>query len=133
MKTMQAMPDIWDDLSFQTSREAVFGALACWSVRQSPYLVPVDFAVALVEFDANFIVDKYFEASCKMLSKSIRSTFDSCPVILGWNIPKKTGRDRVIRMGKGEAPHYDFIDLDALARNVAHAVTVEEKYRQLNR
>lgn len=132
MQTMQAMPDIFDDQTFKTSRETIFGALACWAVRLSPYLVPDGLEEALIEFDALFNVDEYFEASCNVLSKNIRSTFDSCPVILGWNIPRKTVRVPIIGIGDG-GWHYDFIDLDALARNVAHAVTVEEKYRQLNR
>jgi hypothetical protein len=133
MKTIQSMPDIWDSRQFTTSRKTVLGALASWAVQQSPYVVPNHLTEALQEFDRALSSDEYFETSCKALHEVVRGTFEGCPSILAWNNPRK-GSHTIVFSSRYDTPHpdYDFIDLDALARNVSHAVTLEEKYRLLH-
>lgn len=133
MLNIQKMPDIWDNTSFMTSRSAVLGALASWSVRQSPYLYPDNLEKGLLEFDSVFVADDHFEINCNALRNQIYTVIDKCPTILGWSVPKK-GRHITVFCSRYDQPHpdYDFIDLSALARNVAHTITLEEKYSKLN-
>ena len=132
-KTIQEMPDIWDDQKFTTSRKTVLGALANWAVQQSPYLVPDNLADALREFDSAFHSDEFFSTDCDWLKANIRLAFMSCPHIEAWNNSKK-GDVQIAFYSRYDKPQpdYDFIDLDALARNVAHSCTLAEKYNQLH-
>jgi hypothetical protein len=126
MITIQRMPDIWDDSTFYTSRSAVIGELANWAVRQSPYVVPAGLEHALREFRLAFSAEEYFETDCKTLFGKIRLAFDVCPSVLDWNNAK-------IGEGAGRRQaDYDFIDLDALARNIAHSITLSEKYSKIH-
>lgn len=129
---LQSMPDIWDDQEFHTTPTAVLGELANWAVRQSPYVVPGNLSGALREFAATFVPkSECFPVSCKSLLALVRGAFEECPAILAWNNPKK-GDHQIVFVSRHDspAPDHDFIDLDALARNVAHAVTLGEKYSQ---
>jgi hypothetical protein len=135
MIKIQRMPDIWDDTTFWTSRCAIIGELANWAARQSPYLVPDGLEDALREFNFAFVSDseEYFETNCKELNKRIRDAFDDCPKILGWNNPKRGNSDYVFSSRYGSPqPDYDFIGLDALARNIAHSITLSEKYHKIH-
>ncbi len=116
----------WDNTPFLTSRSTVLGALANCAVRQ---LFPIDLAQALSSFDSKFTGSDYFETDCTNLRRCVRSAFNMCPIILGWNKPKKSEHTVVFCSRYGQT---DFIDLDALARNAAHAVTLEEKYNSLH-
>ena len=126
---MQMMPDIWDDDLFMTSRSAVLGTLACCAVRQSPYTYPDNLAQGLAEFRNELLVE-HFETSYVKLRKQIREMIDKCPMILDWNKPRKD--EHTIVFCSRPAFDYDFIDLDALARNVAQMVTLEAKYNKLH-
>lgn len=130
---MPRMPHIWDDTPFTTSRSAVRGALACWAVKQSPYDVPDNLGHALLEFESAFLSDDYFETSCEDLRGRVYSTFEKCPTIEMWNEAKDGSSGIVFCSRYGQpAPDHDFIDLDALARNVAHLVTLTERYDQIH-
>lgn len=132
METLQRMPDIWDDQEFHTSRSTVLGELASNAIIQSPYLVPEKLSEAIVEFDLHFDTDgeDCFVANCEGLVIAIQRIIDLCPLILAWNEPKKNGHER---QSDGQLlSDNDFIDLDALARNTAHGVTLQEKYRELH-
>ena len=133
MKQIQSMPDIWNDDSFTTSKSTVLGALVSCVVRQSPYLFPLDLVSGLVEFNSAFCLNDYFETSCVSLRSRVRGTFQRCPTIFGWNKPKKGSHTVVFCSRYSQpSPDCDFIDLDALARNVAYLVTLESKYNQLH-
>ncbi len=135
MLTIQPMPEIWGEGSFWISRSEVLGQLAHWGVRQSPYTMPENLAQALTEFDAVFHVDspdgEYLETTCDDLRQDVRSAFERCPQILAWSEPKK-GNHTVAFCSRFDQPDpdYDFIDLNALARNVAHSITLASKYDQ---
>jgi len=136
VKMIQKMPDIWDDQRFMTSQRAVLGELACCVIRQSPYLVPKDFARALNEFCQTEIWhewDEYFWTNCKELGHTMLDAFNECPTIQAWNIPR-IGKHETVFVTRHDVPQPDddFIDLDVLARNVAHGITLQEKYDGLH-
>ncbi len=130
------MPDIWDDQTFLTSKEEILGTLACWVVRQSPYIIPDNLQEGLFEFwgefdgnDNDLFADiTFFETNCNDLRGRIRETFEMCTIVLKWNVAK-LGNVFVSGCHKPE-PDYNSIDLDALARNVAHSITLEAKYQR---
>lgn len=131
---MPRMPDIWDDTKFITSRNNVRGTLACWAIRQSPYDVPDNLVEALVEFEKAFAdSSEFFETSCKELGTMILEAFGKCPMIQSWNKAKDGSTGPVFSSRFDQpSPDHDFIDLDALARNVSHDVTLSEKYSNAN-
>lgn len=135
-KQIQSMPDIWNsDKMFLTSKEDVLGALANWAIQQSPYVMPEDLDVGLREFWMQFDPCppfEYFETNCNSLRSKVRDTFESCPTIMGWNVAKKGSGTVICSRYDSPEPDYDIIDLDALARNVAHSITLEAKYSQLH-
>lgn len=129
---IQSMPDIWDDQEFYTSRSTVLGELANWAVQQSPYTVPDNLQKAIHEFAAAFApTGEIFTTNCRDLLTLVREAFEECPSILAWNESKK-GDHQIVFVSRYDKPQpdHDFIDLDALARNVAHAVTLAEKYSE---
>lgn len=131
---MQQMPAIWDDERLITSSNAVLGQLANWAIQQSPYLYPDNLAKALDEFSAVFgTTGELFpliHASCKQLREAIREALDACPSIIAWNSPKDGSNPEIVICSRYDkpAPDQDIIDLDALARNMAHSITLAEKY-----
>jgi len=134
MKMIQKMPDIWDDADFMTSRNTVLGQLACCAVRQTPYPTPNNLGKAIEEMAyAISDLDEYFYTSCRKLQALMRKSFDECPTIQAWNVPKK-GNHQMVFVSRFDtpSPDYDFIDLDALARNIAHGITLQEKYDGLH-
>jgi len=126
---MQRMPDIWDDTPFHTTRNTVLGALAANAVRQSPYVAPDNLGQAIQQFDRAFVAGDVFETNCRELRAAVAAAITHCPQIVAWNNPKK-GNAQIAVYSRYDRPNpdYDFIDLDALARNVAHDVTVQEKF-----
>ena len=133
MKQIQSMPDIWDDKTFTTSKSTVLGALAAAAIRQSPYTIPKNLQLGLAEFNGALTCGDFFVTSCEQLIRRIRLVIERCPTILDWNIPVKGQRTTIFCSCCSKLrPDYDFIDLDALVRNIAHTVTLEEKYNQLH-
>lgn len=106
-------------------RDRVLGELASWAVQQSPYPVPENLEVALLTFLLHWPHDEDFTefADLAALEKSITETMAKVPEILAWN-NRKNGRDGpgfVSRMSATPDPDDDFVDLDALRRNIAMA------------
>ena len=132
---MQRMPEIWDERKFWTSVKEIKGMLAYWGIQQSPYGMPENLDVACREisecFETKADAIGFFETNCRELRDMIRTSIDRCPTILSWNIPKK-GDHHIAFSSRYFRPHpdYDFIDLDALARNMSHSITVAKKYNQ---
>lgn len=131
MKQIQSMPDIWDDTPFTTSRSVVLGAFAQIAVRQSPYPFLLVLVSGLTEFNSALVCDNCFTTSCRGLYYLVREAIDRCPTVQDWNVPKK-GKHIMVFISSHDQPDYDFIDLDAMARNIAHAVTLEAKYNDLH-
>lgn len=104
------------------SRNDVLGELAGWAVRQSPYTVPDKLAEAVTAFCAAWPRAEHAQFDGVVdLDYTIKTTFRRVPEIMAWN-ERKNGRDGpgfVTRYSKQPDPDDDFIDLDALARNMA--------------
>lgn len=134
VKKIQQMPDIWDDAEFMTSRNAVLGQFACCAVRQTPYTSPDRLWQAIEEMAyAISDLDDYFHTNCHHLQNLMVQSFEECPTVKAWNVPKK-GDHQMVFVSRFETPtpDHDFIDLDALARNIAHGITLQEKYDGLH-
>lgn len=110
--------------------KSVLDHFAEWAVRQSPYTVPDGLGEAVVtlrselinSFDANGMI---FIDGRKMESL-IKDAVAGVQVIENWNRPKP-GSHTIAFVSRHGGPHpdYDFIDLDALCRNVAFSVVRE--------
>lgn len=131
-----------------TLLNTLLGHFAMWSVRQSPYLCPDELAVAIAEFaesvkrhpqhfvamGSSFVGDAEATGSMSQmdLEALVMDCFGQSETIKAWNSPK-SGHDSafvaVSRFG-GPAADDDFIDLHALARNIACSVLVEEASEQ---
>ena len=73
---------------------------------------------SIIEFDK---LSGLAKLSIDEIDKNLKICFGNIPEILGWNEPKKEGNDP-------RDPDNDFIDLDALARNISHSLILEEMY-----
>jgi hypothetical protein len=107
------------------SRRRVLGELASWAVQQSPYVVPDGLADAIEAFNAAWEGDPLADTfpTMRALEDRIFATFDKVPQIIAWG-QRKNGRDGMGVCSRYDQPHPDddFIDLHALARNVAMGV-----------
>lgn len=125
------------------SQRSVMGALADYAVQQSPYHRPDNLEVVLDKFhelikaDLNESMDKYILKfdTFKECHDWIASRLMQIPEFVEWN-NRKNGREG---MGFTSAGHHedgsvtlttakaddDFIDLDALTRNVTRLATQE--------
>ncbi len=104
----------------------IVGVMAMWAVRQSPYAVPANLEDALKELTEalkpTWKGDQLHEMHGNELRDLIAEAVKECPSIEAWNVPEKgDGRGFVTRFG-GPEPDYDFIDIDALIRNVTHSL-----------
>lgn len=133
------MPEIWSgkrEILF--TRSDLLGALAEWAARQSPYDYPEDLCAALDEMRT--ASDKWFDLEikdfplarvvCDNLVEQIRGAIESCPTILAWNVPKDRNEVRHRARTGGAHPDDDFVDLDALTRNMAHALILHDWFIQ---
>jgi hypothetical protein len=105
-----------------------------WAIRQSPYNIPDNLDTAIrkfqVELSKKFPIysDIYAKLDFSELRDLIVKTFPLVPEIERWNVPKKGTHKNVYTSAfyKPKAD-YDFIDLDALARNTAHSLSLERE------
>lgn len=106
------------------SKKFVAGEFAAWSVRQSPYPVPENLAVAVQAFQEKWPYDDYQEfETMSALEAVIDGLFLKMPEVLSWN-ERKNGRQGMGFSSRYDQPHRDddFIDLGALSRNIAMSV-----------
>lgn len=133
------IPKSWPVLStfecLLIGRTRVLGELASWAVQQSPYPVPEKLEPALLAFHANWPHNEDYTTFDRVgvLEQAIAETIAKVPEIVAWN-SRKNGRDGpafVSRYSQPD-PDNDFIDLDALARNIAmecwHAAADEKAF-----
>lgn len=112
----------------------VLGSFADWAVRQSPYPYPenLEEAIGLLNAHAEqtFFKDAtYGFQKCELreLRDWLESFIENTPVVAAWNVPKiDTGAEfrMVDRYSEPKADH-DFIDLGALAKNIAHSCFID--------
>lgn len=107
------------------SRSRVLGELASWAVQQSPYPVPENLEVALLAFLVQWPHGEDYTSfdNIGALERTIMETIGKVPEIQAWNERKnkREGPSFVSRYSAPRDPDDDFIDLDALARNIAMA------------
>ncbi len=109
---------------------SVMGALAKWAVRQSPYHRPENLEIvldkfyALIKGELDDTPSKYIKKfdSWKELYVWLESRLKSIPEFLLWN-ERKNGNQAPYGFSSrydSPEPDNDFIDLDALIRNIAN-------------
>ena len=134
---------------FIVTKKDVLAALAYCAIAQSPYdymkdllevldelgdLITPDFNESLVHFRYKTFKDRY------VLEDYLRERFFSIKKIIGWNISDKEKKDGIVEVDDSRRcgfkavdiyhesdPETDFIDLDALIRNVAKMIEGEAK------
>lgn len=124
------MPALWDKENIYVSHKSLAGALAHWAVQQSPYTVPENLGPAVVQFMERWGLADFAPMNSANLKIAIRQTIEQCPLIVAWNTPKIGGAVNpefgVAFVSRYESikPDHDFIDLDALAHNICHELTL---------
>lgn len=121
--------DIFDNfrgVSMFLVRKDFTGQFANWVVQQSPYEVP-DIQAALLAY-ANYVSLAFGGEECKEFSYDELAAivhvdeFEKIPEILALNTPKITSGHGYNQRHTVPHPDYDFIDLEALARNVFYSM-----------
>ena len=124
---------VWKDISTRTvAKSMIIGHFTMWAVRQSPYFSPDSLEKGMKEFDQALECDELdcIVTTCKGLEKIVSDAISKSNIIQSWNIPKSGEAPPylfVTRYSKLE-PDIDFIDLDAMARNITHSVWLEVCY-----
>jgi len=120
--TNRDISDNYRDVEVYMMRKGFTGPFANWVVQQSPYDVP-DITAALAGFNdyvsvlmGDEEVKKFDYEELNMLINE--EAFEKIPAVLALNVPKITSGPRPTM----PHPDYDFIDLDALARNVFYDI-----------
>jgi hypothetical protein len=123
-----------DKTRWVVDEKMLLGHIAMWAIRQSPYLCPINLGGALSLLKSCIDVDPFNlwtkgVPSLKMahftfyeLEKYLSLEIKSNGYCADWNKPKiSTGK-----VGNcNDNPDYDFIDLDALCRNIAGSICNE--------
>lgn len=105
---------VWNDSKQRyVLKEMIVGHFAMWAIRQSPSDQPGDLSRGVAQFLDNLPVEDGREYTCASLRKQVEVAIKESPVTISWN---------------ETPPGVDFIDLDALARNIAHSVWLEILY-----
>lgn len=106
---------------------ALAGELANWAVQQSPYVVPEKLAEAITAFVARWPSDAEMPSlsqwdSYAELKDKLEAVFQEIPEIAAWNV-RRNGREGIGFSSRYDQPEPDddFIDLGALANNVARS------------
>lgn len=115
---LKAVEGLW------ITRDRMCGELASWAVQQSPYAVPDNLAEAITTFHKLWPCDQSIGmgewSDMAALEDAVVATMDQVPEILAWN-NRKNGRDGMGFSSRYDQPQPDddFIDMGALARNIA--------------
>lgn len=113
--------------------DQIIGATAMWAIRQSPYEFPDHFQAALEQLRLTFLQEDGWDSKgwktftgLTLLSR-LETYFRRNLLIVTWNRSKSGHSDMVFvsRYGGPKADD-DFIDLDALARNVVMTLWRED-------
>jgi hypothetical protein len=123
-----------DTSSRTVLKSVVVAHFAMWAVRQSPYLLPEELDKGIEEFDlqlhSNIIagIVTLIESTYSDLRGNIENAIRNSKIISSWNVPKKGSGRVFVTAYSHPKPDYDFIDLDALARNITDSVWLELCY-----
>ena len=134
-------PKIEEQKRVYTTVSDVVATVALWSIQQSPYAVPDNLEIVCKTLDTKlkaleivkrtgsesnyttyFTVEYGEDSAVRCLQKILKSVLRTIPEYLAWN-ERKNGNQAQLQFvsrydGKSD-PDNDFIDLDALERNVA--------------
>jgi len=119
-----------------TSRKEIVGALAKWACRQSPYGCPDGLEIVLKYFNAclktYFVWDTYDFAQLSLINinKACWDILGDFKPFLAWNETKNGNTQEISFSSKFDGhknPDNDFIDLDALLRNVCLDIRAERR------
>lgn len=127
---------IWrDERKHLFSVGDIAGAVAMWAVRQSPYEAPENLTEAIksltqvlneqIKFDDVF---HFAELTYDEIHSILQEHLEKVSVIMQWNEPRSGHDAPFVTSSRYHTPRPDddFIDLDALARNVALTLTQEK-------
>jgi len=120
----------------------ILAAFAFWGIRQSPYHRPDDLELILDRMkeliEEDFASEKagFKEMTMKEIQTYSRELIEKIPELKNWNLSRfeKNQGVKVDDPSRGfgmtcgleePKPDYDFIGLDALARNVSHIIFLE--------
>jgi hypothetical protein len=126
--TIPIMPQLWTMDEMCVSYDDVLGSLAKWAVRQSPYLVPDQLREAIEQFEKVWPFADNATMSGGQLGMAIYEAFPECAAIMAWNHPT-IGDHQIAFVSRYDRPKpdHDFIDLHALARNIAHDIILAQQ------
>lgn len=120
---------------FWFTKDNILGGVAKWAIQQSPYDMPDNLEIALKNL--NEVISPYFRPDEEFLATTmtyediIRFVFESMielPQIRAWNEPKIKSDHPLVGTSSRfhrTKPDYDFIDLHAMARNIANDIVWE--------
>lgn len=132
----QTISDLWypgirEAKEIYISTDEIISEVAKWAIMQSPYLYPENLEGVLVQLKAKLRSDGhddfgYEYPDIDQLERVISRNLREIPEYMAWN-ERKNGNDTkfkfVTKYDGPSDPDNDFIDLDALERNVALALT----------
>jgi hypothetical protein len=124
---------VWKNTSNRVVlKSVVVGHFAMWAVRQSPYPVPEELVKGIEEFSQarGFGNDEHLETTFANLQMIISDALSKSAIISSWNVAKKGAGIVFVSTYSEPKPDYDYIDLDALARNIAQSVWLELFYNE---
>ena len=122
--------------SFLFSKKDILSGVAKWGIAQSPYHRPENLEIVIDKLDK--AIDPLFEADPygKWLKLSYQDIIEfvfkhttAIPEFEAWNEPKIDSGQKFVSSSRFHSPKpdYDFIDLHALARNVANDILWESE------
>lgn len=119
---------------FIFSKRNILGEIAHWAVCQSPYHRPDNLEIVLDKFNQIIIaVPKFPELSYNEIRELLQE-LKEIPEFVAWNERKNGNQSQykfTSRYDSEGNPDDDFIDLDALIRNVANSIVREGTERSI--
>ena len=121
--------------TFLVSKNDILSGVAKWAVAQSPYHRPDNLEIVLDKLNINLISyfkdEIYLELSYREINNFIKLYTFSIEEFMQWN-ERKNGREGHLGFSSRydrPMPDDDFIDLDALIRNIANDI-IRDKYQK---
>jgi hypothetical protein len=120
-----------EKLSRIVLKRVVVGHFAMWAVRLSPYLLPAGLEKGIEELDEQLHSniragdEQLIETTYADLRENIRNAISNSKTIASWNVAKMGTGPVFVSAYSHPEPDHDYIDLDAMARNIAQSVWSE--------
>ena len=129
-------------MTYLTTLNTLCGYVALMAIQQSPYVCPDNLELVLRKFaenaqelasfvDGGMVFFRFHQP--KGIELVLRQALLSIPEAEAWNEPKSGHGEQNIFVGRHSpqvSPDDDFIDLDALVRNISQSVTAAEKEKE---